>query len=259
MGAQAPNPQGLHERRRALGEVERYRGSSSGSGDYRPQSWHHRFDMYAGHPSVQVGRVRLTKCLSTRGCGSKGLAARSARTPRAADRNLRMIACSRKCRRRRPSGYVGTQAKTRDPMTGPHLWAGVDVGREHHWICVLDTSRTVVPSRRVDNDEAAITAVITETQTRRCPRRACASPPLSDSKSRYIRLQRLHHSGEVFAGVDSAPAAGPRPASSPVRCRQRPIGRRAGSARTLTDRIWRRTGPTSRCGRGPHAGRDGRR
>ncbi|WP_138999584.1 IS110 family transposase [Rhodococcus zopfii] len=47
-------------------------------------------------------------------------------------------------------------------MTGSHLWAGVDVGKEHHWICVLDTSGTVVLSRRCDNDEATIRAVITE-------------------------------------------------------------------------------------------------
>ncbi|QOH59392.1 IS110 family RNA-guided transposase [Rhodococcus rhodochrous] len=47
-------------------------------------------------------------------------------------------------------------------MTGSRLWAGVDVGKEHHWICVLDTSGAVVLSRRCDNDEATIRAVITE-------------------------------------------------------------------------------------------------
>ncbi|WP_420751906.1 IS110 family transposase, partial [Rhodococcus sp. O3] len=47
-------------------------------------------------------------------------------------------------------------------MTGSQLWAGVDVGKEHHWICVLDASGTVVLSRRCDNDEATIRAVITE-------------------------------------------------------------------------------------------------
>ena len=45
-------------------------------------------------------------------------------------------------------------------MTGSRLWAGVDVGKEHHWICVLDASGTVVLSRRCDNDEATIRAVI---------------------------------------------------------------------------------------------------
>lgn len=48
-------------------------------------------------------------------------------------------------------------------MTGSHLWAGIDVGKEHHWICVLDDSGTVVLSRRFTNDEAAITSVIAET------------------------------------------------------------------------------------------------
>jgi len=47
-------------------------------------------------------------------------------------------------------------------MTGSRLWAGVDVGKEHHWICVLDASGAVVLSRRCDNDEATIRAVITE-------------------------------------------------------------------------------------------------
>ncbi|MCK8675751.1 IS110 family transposase [Rhodococcus sp. HM1] len=47
-------------------------------------------------------------------------------------------------------------------MTGSRLWAGIDVGKEHHWICVLDTSGAVVLSRRCDNDEATIRAVITE-------------------------------------------------------------------------------------------------
>ena len=28
------------------------------------------------------------------------------------------------------------------------VWAGVDVGKEHHWVCVLDDDGKVVLSRR---------------------------------------------------------------------------------------------------------------
>ena len=47
-------------------------------------------------------------------------------------------------------------------MTGSPVWAGVDVGKEHHWVCVVDASGAVLLSRRFDNDEAAITTVIAE-------------------------------------------------------------------------------------------------
>jgi transposase len=50
-------------------------------------------------------------------------------------------------------------------MTDSNLWAGIDVGKEHHWICVLDDSGAVVLSRRFDNDEAAIISVIAETES----------------------------------------------------------------------------------------------
>lgn len=36
------------------------------------------------------------------------------------------------------------------------LWAGVDVGKGHHWICVIDAEGATVWSSKVDNDEAAI-------------------------------------------------------------------------------------------------------
>jgi len=40
------------------------------------------------------------------------------------------------------------------------LWAGVDVGKEHHWVAVVDEAGTVVLSRKVVNDEAAIIAAL---------------------------------------------------------------------------------------------------
>ena len=47
-------------------------------------------------------------------------------------------------------------------MTTGQLWAGVDVGREHHWVCVVDTTGTVVLSRKLVNDEQSIRELITQ-------------------------------------------------------------------------------------------------
>lgn len=42
------------------------------------------------------------------------------------------------------------------------VWAGVDAGKEHHHVAVLDPEGSVVLSRRVANDEPALRAVIAE-------------------------------------------------------------------------------------------------
>lgn len=39
-------------------------------------------------------------------------------------------------------------------------WAGTDVGKGHHWICLIDETGTTVWSKKVDNDEAAISEAI---------------------------------------------------------------------------------------------------
>lgn len=38
----------------------------------------------------------------------------------------------------------------------PLGWAGIDVGKCHHWICLIDEAGTTTWSAKVDNDEAAI-------------------------------------------------------------------------------------------------------
>ena len=38
-------------------------------------------------------------------------------------------------------------------MTVGELWAGVDVGKEHHWVCVVNDTGAVVLSRKLVNDE----------------------------------------------------------------------------------------------------------
>jgi len=42
------------------------------------------------------------------------------------------------------------------------LWAGIDVGKAHHWVCVVDEQGHVVLSRKVANDESDLAAVVAE-------------------------------------------------------------------------------------------------
>ncbi|MGY4649150.1 IS110 family RNA-guided transposase [Mycobacterium sp. URHB0021] len=47
-------------------------------------------------------------------------------------------------------------------MTMSQLWAGVDVGKEHHWVVVVDDTGTVKLSRKLVNDEQPIRALVAE-------------------------------------------------------------------------------------------------
>jgi transposase len=47
-------------------------------------------------------------------------------------------------------------------MTADRLWVGVDVGKDHHWVCVVDDAGKQVLSRKVVNDQQPIAAVIAE-------------------------------------------------------------------------------------------------
>lgn len=40
------------------------------------------------------------------------------------------------------------------------LWAGIDVGKGHHWVCVVDDAGSTRWSAKVDNDESAILNVL---------------------------------------------------------------------------------------------------
>ena len=42
------------------------------------------------------------------------------------------------------------------------VWAGVDVGKEHHWVCAVDNTGAVLLSRKISNDQTAIAAAIGE-------------------------------------------------------------------------------------------------
>lgn len=42
----------------------------------------------------------------------------------------------------------------------PEMWAGVDIGKEHHHCVVIDAQGERLPSRRVLNDESALLELI---------------------------------------------------------------------------------------------------
>jgi len=42
----------------------------------------------------------------------------------------------------------------------PHGWAGVDVGKGHHWVCLIDEAGATLWSAKVVNDESAILEAI---------------------------------------------------------------------------------------------------
>ena len=41
-------------------------------------------------------------------------------------------------------------------------WAGIDVGKVHHWVCLIDETGSTLWSSKVVNDEAAILDAIGE-------------------------------------------------------------------------------------------------
>lgn len=47
-------------------------------------------------------------------------------------------------------------------MAAGQLWAGVDVGKEHHWVAVVDDTGAVVLSRKLVNDEHQIRDLVRE-------------------------------------------------------------------------------------------------
>ena len=47
----------------------------------------------------------------------------------------------------------------RMPAAGK-AWAGIDAGKRHHWVCVVDQDGRQLLSAKVANDEAGIEAVI---------------------------------------------------------------------------------------------------
>jgi len=48
------------------------------------------------------------------------------------------------------------------PMARPKAWVGVDVGKEFHWAVVVNAKGEILLSRRVENEEADLSALVEE-------------------------------------------------------------------------------------------------
>jgi hypothetical protein len=61
---------------------------------------------------------------------------------------------------------VGRLAGDTDEEVGvlDRVWVGVDVGKQHHWVAAVDGEGRVLVSRKVANDQTAITGVLGELQ-----------------------------------------------------------------------------------------------
>lgn len=44
--------------------------------------------------------------------------------------------------------------------TSGRAWAGIDIGKTHHWVCVLDADGALMLSAKLANDESDIVSLI---------------------------------------------------------------------------------------------------
>jgi Transposase len=70
------------------------------------------------------------------------------------------------CQRRVPRAAVRFSINGTEIRVAAELetaWVGIDVGKAHQWVCVVDTNGKVLLSLKVANDETEIVAVLTKT------------------------------------------------------------------------------------------------
>ncbi|MGW5363816.1 IS110 family transposase [Actinopolymorpha pittospori] len=91
----------------------------------------------------------------------------------------------------------------------PFGWAGIDVGKGHHWICLIDQSGTTVWSAKVINDEAAILDAVRSVLHARAGRAAgrwmAAAATLRD---RLVVAYNASRSSASLSAVDLRPGQG---------------------------------------------------
>jgi hypothetical protein len=56
-----------------------------------------------------------------------------------------------------------TERRARVAAVRDKAWVGIDVGKTHHWVCVVDADGKTLLSVKVANDEAEILSLITTT------------------------------------------------------------------------------------------------
>jgi hypothetical protein len=88
-------------------------------------------------------------------------------------------------------------------MTAGQLWAGVDVGKEHHWVAVIDDTGAVVLSRKLVNDEHQIRDLVREVD--RLGEQVSWTVDLFDGAGRCRQVGALSVGSAGMAGLGDLP------------------------------------------------------
>ncbi|MEW2386367.1 IS110 family transposase [Micromonospora sp. NPDC047707] len=111
-------------------------------------------------------------------------------------------------------------------------WAGVDVGKEHHWVTLLDPDGAVLLSRKVANDEREIAQVIADCAV--AARQVQWTVDLTtveaalllsvlwanDQPVRYLSGRSVHHAARVYRGEGKTDARDARVVADQSRMRR---------------------------------------
>ncbi|WP_107079920.1 IS110 family transposase, partial [Micromonospora sp. MH33] len=111
-------------------------------------------------------------------------------------------------------------------------WAGVDVGKEHHWVTLLDPDGAVLLSRKVANDEREIAQVIADCAV--AARQVQWTVDLTtveaalllsvlwanDQPVRYLSGRSVHHAARVYRGEGKTDARDARVIADQSRMRR---------------------------------------
>ena len=94
------------------------------------------------------------------------------------------------------------------------LWSGIDAGKRSHYCVVMDDDGTVLLSKKVDNDEAALLDVITSVLLEAAGRDVCWAVDLADGGAAlligmlaahdqqllYLPGRIVHHAAATYRG-----------------------------------------------------------
>lgn len=94
------------------------------------------------------------------------------------------------------------------------LWSGIDAGKRSHYCVVMDDDGTVLLSKKVDNDEAALLDLITSVLLEAAGRDVCWAVDLADGGAAlligllaaydqqllYLPGRIVHHAAATYRG-----------------------------------------------------------
>jgi hypothetical protein len=95
------------------------------------------------------------------------------------------------------------------PAALDKAWAGIDIDKRHHWVCVVDQDGSQLLSVKVANDEAEITAVIGPVTGLAATITDLTSPAITGTGARIpgLRLAQERSHALLAALADPDPAA----------------------------------------------------